>query len=143
MLDVLTLPVAALKLGRLSRLGQLGEAFGELGGVMRNPGIRWSARPNALGAALGAQGAPWEAFLEGTSSLGRNLNEIKRNFRTFDFFDQATGVATSAKTLNLSAESYQTASAVERRVRAMIDETLTFPGDGRELPSRTHNTDPE
>ncbi|MBV7307039.1 hypothetical protein KW404_21580, partial [Xanthomonas vasicola pv. vasculorum] len=53
-------------------------------------GIEW-------GKGIQGQGMPWENYLETQMPEGSRLPP---NFKTFDFFDGATGIATSAKTLD-------------------------------------------
>lgn len=55
-----------------------------------NPGIVWSG-------PIRSQGEPWEDLLQATGDLGQRSPPT---FPTFDFFDEATGLATSAKTLD-------------------------------------------
>ena len=56
-------------------------------------GIEW-------GKGIQGQGLPWEDYLGTQLSAGSRLPP---NFKTFDFFDETTGVATSAKTLDTAA----------------------------------------
>lgn len=126
LLQAVTAPLAAFKIGKLASAGKLG-LFGRLGGTIRNPGIVW-------GKGIAAQGAPWETFLYGTGRFGSNLNvAVKPNFAVFDFFDIDTRVATSAKTLDLAGSSYLTAGGVESRIKTMINEAVNFTGDGRKF----------
>ena len=53
-------------------------------------GIGW-------GKGIQGQGMPWEDFLE--QALGADTR-LPANFKTFDYFDRGTGLATSAKTLD-------------------------------------------
>ncbi len=61
-----------------------------------NPGIRW-------GGPIKEQGGPWEDHLERLGGLGERTPD---NFKTFDFFDDDQGLATSAKTLDTRAPGY-------------------------------------
>lgn len=54
------------------------------------------------GKSIQEQGMPWEKYLESQLSPG---SKLPKNFKTFDFFDRSTGVATSAKTLNTQTTS--------------------------------------
>ncbi|XWN32883.1 MAG: minor capsid protein [Devosia sp.] len=64
-----------------------------------DPGIPW-------GGPIKEQGASWERHLAERGGLGDWIEERARNFKTFDFFDRVTRVATSAKTLNTRAPGY-------------------------------------
>ena len=64
-----------------------------------NPGIEW-------GKGIKDQGEPWERHLAERGELGDWIEEHATNFKTFDFFDKATRVATSAKTLDTMAVGY-------------------------------------
>ncbi|NDV88246.1 hypothetical protein GTW51_16220 [Aurantimonas aggregata] len=65
-----------------------------------NPGIVW-------GKGIRAQGEPWERYLATTGELGERIEDRARNFKTFDFYDENTGLATSAKTLDTDALGYR------------------------------------
>nr|WP_298806169.1 hypothetical protein [uncultured Lentibacter sp.] len=65
-------------------------------GVIENPGITW-------GGPIREQGGPWEDHLERLGGLGERTLD---NFKTFDFFDEDRGLATSAKTLDTRAPGY-------------------------------------
>lgn len=58
--------------------------------AITNPGIQW-------GKGIHAQGMPWEDHLAKQMPAGSRLPP---GFKAFDFFDRASGVATSAKTLD-------------------------------------------
>ncbi|MDQ0315500.1 minor capsid protein [Amorphus orientalis] len=64
-----------------------------------NPGIQW-------GRGIRQQGHPWEQHLATRGDLGEWIAERAPNFKTFDFFDESKGLATSAKTLDTRALSY-------------------------------------
>lgn len=64
-----------------------------------NPGIVW-------GKGIRTQGEPWERYLATTGELGERIEDRARNFKTFDFYDGINRLATSAKTLDITAPSY-------------------------------------
>uniref|UniRef100_UPI001B80C585 endonuclease toxin domain-containing protein n=1 Tax=Andreprevotia chitinilytica TaxID=396808 RepID=UPI001B80C585 len=90
-------------------------------------GLQW-------GAGIKGQGMPWEDYLETQLPAGSRLPP---NFKTFDFFDQETGIATSAKTLDTTtpakiANPSQVYSSLKGNIDAVVkfkDATLA----GREL----------
>ncbi|MCO5277398.1 MAG: hypothetical protein M9911_05365 [Saprospiraceae bacterium] len=55
--------------------------------------------------------------------LGQNLPE---NFKTLDKYDEVTGEATSIKSIDLDAKTYQTASKLRGRLNKYIDELEKF-----------------
>ncbi|WP_026381139.1 endonuclease toxin domain-containing protein [Afifella pfennigii] len=88
--------------------------------VIDNPGIVW-------GRGIKAQGIPWEDALEATGEFGRRL---PANFKTIDFFEPATGMATSAKTLDTRALGYAThPTRVYGVVKRYVDEIARFRGN--------------
>ncbi|MFH4377291.1 hypothetical protein WAJ76_21455, partial [Acinetobacter baumannii] len=47
------------------------------------------------GKGINEQGKPWENYIQSTSPATTiDLNSIKSNFKAFDHFDPATGLAT-------------------------------------------------
>lgn len=64
-----------------------------------NPGIQW-------GKGIREQGGPWEQHLAARGDLGDWIEEHAPNFKTFDFYDETTRLATSAKTLDTMAVGY-------------------------------------
>ncbi len=90
-LDIITTPI----LQPPPMAGGLGGLFGgakATGGAVdrATTGIEW-------GKGIQGQGMPWEDYLGTQLPAGSRLPP---NFKTFDFFDRTTGVATSAKTLD-------------------------------------------
>jgi hypothetical protein len=82
-----------------------------------NPGISWSG-------PIRSQGGPWEDLLEARGDLGRRSPPT---FPTFDFFDEVTGLATSAKTLDTRALTYaDRPSRIFGRLRDYIDRIERF-----------------
>ncbi|MEM9764712.1 MAG: hypothetical protein AAF968_19785 [Pseudomonadota bacterium] len=65
--------------------------------TVSNPDIVWSR-------GIQQQGIPWEDHLDRERRSGIRLSS---NFKTFEFFDRTTGMATSAKTVDLAAKTYQ------------------------------------
>lgn len=85
--------------------------------VIDNPGIAWSG-------PIRSQGEPWEDLLEARGDLGRRSPPT---FPTFDFFDEVTGLATSAKTLDTRALTYaDRPSRIFGRLRDYIDRIERF-----------------
>ncbi|WP_408634552.1 endonuclease toxin domain-containing protein [Pseudogemmobacter bohemicus] len=64
--------------------------------TVSNPGIRW-------GVLIREQGGPWQDTPERMGHLGERRPP---NFQTFDFYDRAREIATSAKTLDKTARGY-------------------------------------
>jgi filamentous hemagglutinin len=78
------------------------------------------------GKGIEGQGMPWEDYLATQISA---TSRLPPNFKVFDFFDPATGIATSAKTLDtLTAAKIQDPSSVYSSIKQNIDATLSFPG---------------
>ena len=84
-----------------------------------NPGIRW-------GGPIKEQGGPWEDHLERLGDLGERTPD---NFKTFDFFDDDQGLATSAKTLDTRAPGYvDRPSRIYGALKRYIDQIDGFDG---------------
>lgn len=67
---------------------------------------------------------PWETYLATKLPSGAQLPP---GFKTFDFFDQATGVATSAKTLDTMTNSrISSPSQVYSTIKGYVDEIANF-----------------
>jgi filamentous hemagglutinin len=81
-------------------------------------GIQW-------GKGIMGQGMPWEDYLAATQmSTGSRLPP---NFKTFDFYDEATGVATSAKTLDTTtAAKIVNPTQVYSSLKGNIDAVANF-----------------
>jgi len=94
---------------------------------VRVPGLKWTSGSGARGLALWEQGGPWENALDLAGGLGERLAQ---NFRVFDFWDEGSGLATSAKTLNTLAPAYTSQpSAVYYRLRRYLDAMVEFERD--------------
>jgi filamentous hemagglutinin len=80
-------------------------------------GIQW-------GKGIQAQGLPWEDYLQTQLADGSRL---PANFKTFDFFDQTTGEATSAKTLDTTTQArMDNPSQVYTSLKGNIDAAADF-----------------
>jgi filamentous hemagglutinin family protein len=80
-------------------------------------GIEW-------GKGIQGQGMPWENHLASQLPAGSRLPP---NFKTFDFFDNATGVAISAKTLDTTTMAkVANPSQVYSSLKGNIDATVKF-----------------
>jgi RHS repeat-associated protein len=81
-------------------------------------GITWATAVQGIKA----QGLAFENYLDNFLT-GR----LPVNFKTFDFFDQTTGVATSAKTLNTTAPGYSSNPAsIYSALKKYIDAASSF-----------------
>lgn len=88
--------------------------------VIDNPGIDWTR-------GIQDQGLPWEDALQAKGTLGRRA---PGNFKTFDFFDIETRLATSAKTLNTRAKVYRERPAnIYGKLKHYVDRTTRFDED--------------
>jgi len=82
--------------------------------------IAWTTDPKLASG----QGLPFENWLEPQLAA---KSRLPTDFKTFDFFDFATGRATSAKTLNTMGPSYiKTPSLVYSNLKTYIDATTKF-----------------
>jgi filamentous hemagglutinin len=80
-------------------------------------GIEW-------GKGIQGQGMPWENHLASQMPAGSRLPP---NFKTFDFFDNATGVAISAKTLDTTTMAkVANPTHVYSSLKGNIDATVKF-----------------
>ena len=80
-------------------------------------GIQW-------GNGIEAQGMPWENYLATKLPVGSRLPP---NFNTFDFFDDISGVATSAKSLDtLTPAKLANPSQIYSSLRGNIDAVADF-----------------
>ena len=69
--------------------------------------------------------------IDGTTRTGEKIDEIMgnnlgRTFKTFDNFDKNTGIATSVKSINLDAKTYQSGSGLSSKIKNDIGATLDF-----------------
>ncbi|MCL2490407.1 MAG: hypothetical protein FWF36_06770, partial [Propionibacteriaceae bacterium] len=69
------------------------------------------------------------AFLRGDIIDKLLRNNVGHNFSVFDHFDFATGEAISVKSMDTSAKTYQSASAIKSRLRSYVKAFGTFKGD--------------
>lgn len=106
----------------LSRLAARARALSPDGdwGRIPNPGIRWKR-------GVRDQGDPWERHLATRGDLGDWIEEQAPNFKTFDFFDEVAGLATSAKTLDTGAASYaRDPRRIFGALKGYLDRVATF-----------------
>jgi hypothetical protein len=83
-------------------------------------GIQW-------GPGIEAQGMPWEDYLAANKMPAGS--RLPPKFKTFDFYDQASGTATSAKTLDTATGSKVTDSAeLSKSLVKSIDAAADFTG---------------
>ncbi|WP_241991266.1 filamentous hemagglutinin N-terminal domain-containing protein [Paraburkholderia sp. RAU2J] len=102
--------------------------LGAIGNVVRSligdsgiidAGIQW-------GKGIMGQGMPWEHYLAAQLPAESRLPP---NFKTFDFYDPLSGVATSAKTLDTTtAARLADPSQVYSSLKSNIDAITNFPG---------------
>jgi hypothetical protein fgonA2_04800 len=69
--------------------------------------------------------------IDGTTGTGLRIddkmkNNLGRTFKTFDNFDEYTGIATSVKSINLDAKTYQNGSGLSSKIKSDIGATLDF-----------------
>jgi hypothetical protein len=80
-------------------------------------GIQW-------GKDIAAQGMPWEDYL---ATKVAAESRLPPNFKTFDFFDRETGVASSAKTLDTTtAAKVANPSQVYTSLKSNVDAVADF-----------------
>lgn len=109
---------AAKKRAALNVASDNGSSKATGGAVDRaTTGIEW-------GKGIQGQGMPWEDYLGTQLPAGSRLPP---NFKTFDFFDRMTGVATSAKTLDTAtAAKMASPSQVYSSLKGNIDAAAGF-----------------
>ncbi|KHO14397.1 adhesin HecA family 20-residue repeat protein [Acinetobacter baumannii] len=82
------------------------------------------------GKGINEQGKPWENYIQSTSPATTiDLNSIKSNFKAFDHWDPATGLATSDKTLNTAAKTYQDPKKITSQINKYVDQMANFTRD--------------
>ena len=69
--------------------------------------------------------------VDGTTRTGLKIDELLKNnlgrtFKTFDNFEAKTGTATSVKSINLNAKTYQNGSGLSSKIKGDINATLDF-----------------
>lgn len=80
-------------------------------------GVQW-------GKGIVGQGMPWEDYLATKMPTGSRLPP---NFKTFDFYDEATGIATSAKTLDTTtAAKIANPTQIYSSLKGNIDAVANF-----------------
>ncbi|UYG03995.1 DUF637 domain-containing protein [Halomonas sp. LR3S48] len=106
--------------GLAGRVGAVGTTRG-IGGVVSRTetGMQW-------GRGIQGQGMPWEDFLASQLPAGSRLPP---NFKTFDFYDEASGMATSVKTLDtMTSAKRANPSQVFSSIRSSVDAAANFSG---------------
>ncbi len=94
------------------------------------------------GKGINEQGKPWENYIQSTSPATTiDLNSIKSNFKAFDHFDPVTGLATSDKTLNTAAKTYQDPKKISSQINKYVDQMDNFVSDGRKGKFELENKD--
>ncbi|WP_321901086.1 endonuclease toxin domain-containing protein [Paraburkholderia tropica] len=111
-------------------IGAVGELYATLGltslagaalsgNSVVDAGITW-------GKGVGAQGMPWENYL---ATQLPSSSRLPAGFNTFDFYDVATGIATSAKTLNTATLArIANPTQVYSSLKSNIDAITKFSG---------------
>lgn len=103
------IPAGAAAYGKISE-------FVAARGVV-DTGVQW-------GKGIVGQGMPWEDYLATKMPAGSRLPP---NFKTFDFYDEATGIATSAKTLDTTtAAKIANPAQVYSSLKGNIDAAANF-----------------
>ena len=69
--------------------------------------------------------------VDGTTRTGLKIDELLKNnlgrtCKTFDNFEAKTGTATSVKSINLNAKTYQNGSGLSSKIKGDINATLDF-----------------
>jgi hypothetical protein len=69
--------------------------------------------------------------IDGTTTTGLEIddlldNNLGRTFKTYDKYDATTKTATSTKSINLNAKSYQTGSSLEGNMKKAINDVVDF-----------------
>lgn len=83
----------------------------------KDVGITW-------GRGIQEQGMPWEDYVAKSLPVDARL---PKNFKTFDFYDELTGVATSAKTLNTGSSSMlKDPKNIYKSLKSNIDDAAGF-----------------
>lgn len=78
------------------------------------------------GQGIQQQGMPWETYLANQLPAG---TQLPPNFKTFDFFDESTGVATSAKTLDtMTSSRLSNPTLLFPILKGYVDDIVRFPG---------------
>jgi filamentous hemagglutinin len=113
------LPLTPIGIGDIAAGFQALKGFGStlFGTSALDAGIQW-------GRGIMGQGMPWEDFLATQMPAGSRLPP---NFKTFDFYDPVSGVATSAKTLDTTtAAKLADPSQVYSSLKGNIDAAADF-----------------
>ncbi|EIM29102.1 endonuclease toxin domain-containing protein [Microvirga lotononidis] len=113
-----TLKVLKSAVPKIAEAAELGLGKISLKGTkILDANIKW-------GGEILEQGMPWKDYLAGQLPKGSRL---PANFKTFDFFDEASGVATSAKTLDtMTAAKLADPKQVYYSLKANIDDMANY-----------------
>ena len=80
----------------------------------------------------GGCGIAYENYLETLKEFAGT--RLPANFKTFDFWRQEDGIATSVKTLNTNAKTYTSnPSKIYSKIKGYVDKTLKFDGYQRKI----------
>lgn len=105
---------------------------GQIADVPATPFPTWTTAADnssikiVWGKGIQAQGMPWEDYLAGQMPASSRL---PTGFKTFDFYDQATRTATSAKTLDtMTTAKISDPVQVYSSIKGNIDDISNFSG---------------
>ena len=115
------LPLTPIGIGDIAAGLQALKGLGStlFGTGVLDAGIQW-------GKGIMGQGMPWEDFL---ATQMPSASRLPPNFKTFDFFDPASGSATSAKTLDTTTQArLANPTQVYSSLKTSIDAAANFPG---------------
>lgn len=131
--NLLTAAGTLLNIGTLKKL--VGKAGGLLSGAetakpnvtVEEPGL--SGADITFGKGINLQGKAFEDALEDSGQFGMRLHT---NSKTFDFFDPATGTATSAKTLELLTDPrLRNPNQIYSTLTRYIDQAVDYSGSNK------------
>lgn len=100
------------EVGQIGNVGRVGEATSVVAQTVRASSGVWDLNPFARGQQI-------------EQMLGGNL---PRSYPVIDRFDSATGVATSIKSIDLNAATYQNAAALTSRLNSYVNSVAGFNG---------------
>ncbi|HEY0207840.1 hypothetical protein [Acerihabitans sp.] len=109
----------------VSASGKIGEKLSSLFAPSpKYPTVKLADTKIEWGGDISKQGLPWEDFLEPKLAP---KSRLVPDFKTFDFFDGVTGLATSAKTFNSATVARISApKEIYKKTKSYIDETIKF-----------------
>jgi hypothetical protein len=106
-------PIAVKALGVLGDVGNAARAAADAGDLADAGQGVWSLGPAARGVKI-------------EQMLGHN---VPSSFPKIDVWDSATGTATSIKSVDLAAQTYQDASTLGKVLNTYVDNVAGFQGD--------------